>query len=924
MNLLVTGDWQVTWSNIDKCTVMRQELLNICHCKKVDALVHTGDFKHQLNPVDIRVINFGVETVAMFVEAGIKFYVLRGNHDAISMHDESDTWFPALKAAGAIIVNKPAVHRLGKYSLHFVPYYRDNVVAKTAMRKVAATADPKTSVMIFHAELEGCKLNPVSVSRSGGIPTVRDLQWRKYMFCLGGHIHMHQWLTTNTCFVGSPFAHDWGEANQAKGYLTVDMAEGTTEFIKSSLPRMYDPAWPGYHPPKSWKGQHVRVHVKIGEDVRNVGTFLSRERDRITAKYPKAHLVIVPDFEVSEKQKVRINVDSSDDDKVAAYVAQTCPDHLSKPEAVAFLVHYLSKIGGVQAVVQRIKLLSARAKNFLSFKELEFKYNEPGITVVTGRNRDWSGRSNGAGKTSFLQLPSVAFFGETLKGQKDDRWSRRDSTSLAFVEFNFKTADGKRCRILRQRKPVKLKFIVDGKDMSTGIGVKGTQRVIEQVTGLSWETLINAMYQSQGDVTSLLTGTDGVRKAIFSRFLNLDRFIKARDLIKDRERKVKKILDEQEGALAELTQRRQLIKRFLSEMSEADELQASKKEVIRLERQVDKLATKLHTAAQQHIAQADTKALRAQIEDLRQRRMKTRVQGQSLAEQLSEVIESDAVTCHACFQPVNKKLRNKKIAELKSAGEQLIGRALKLATKESAAIAKLQEAEDQDRQANEKVTDLTVALREHTEALAEEKRKVVKLKESDAKRAKWERQRAKLLATRKSVARYISALGQELEFLKYAATSFSQGGLPMYVAGHLCPQLNDAAKRYAELFSDGTIQVRFSLTDESVDVDVSNVYGGEHIKDQSQGELRTASLVVGFALREVMRPCNVMILDEPGESLDAAGASQFAQALKEITKSVGPILITSHNPNILAELANQRTLEIVKKNKCSYLKERAA
>lgn len=914
----------MTWSNIDKCTVMREELLDICRRRNVTAIVHTGDFKHQLNPVDIRVVNFGVETVAMFVEAGIKFFVLRGNHDAISMHDASDTWFPALKAAGATIINKPAVHKIGKYTLHGVPYYRDNAVAKTALRNIAASADPKTSVLVFHAELEGCKLNPVSVSRTDGLATVRDLQWRKYMFCLGGHIHMHQWLTSNTCFVGSPFAHDWGESNQAKGYLLVNLEKRETEFFKSSMPRMYDPAWPGYNPPKVWKGHHVRIHVKISEDVRNVGTFLSRERDRIAAKYPKAHLVIVPDFDIATKQKVKINVDSSDDEKVEAYVDQTCPDNLSKAEATAFLIHYLGKIGGVQAVVQRIRLLSARAKNFLSFKELEFKYNQPGITVITGRNRDWAGRSNGSGKTSFLQLPSVAFFGETLKGQKDDRWSRRHSATTAFVEFNFKTADGRRCRILRQRKPVKLKFIVDGKDLSTGIGVKGTQRVIEQVTGLSWETLLNAMYQSQGDVTSLLTGTDGVRKAIFSRFLNLDRFIKARDLIKDRERKVKKIQEEQEIILAELRNRRSMIKKFLDEMLDADDLVAAQGEVKRLKVAIEKAKRKLFVAAGHHLHHTDTRPFVEALEAIRQRRMKVKVTGQAIAEQLSEVIEGDAAVCHACFQPVNKKLRSRKIGELKQEAERFLGKALALARTETVAIEKLQAAEDKERQADEKVSDINYKLRDLTEQLTEQSRKVVTLKAAVAKRTKWVKQRDKIRTTMKSVTRYLSDIEQELEFLKYAATSFSQGGLPMYVAGHLCPQLNEAAKRYAELFSDGTIQVRFSLTDESVDVDVSNVYGGEHIKDQSQGELRTASLVVGFALREVMRPCNVMILDEPGESLDAAGASQFAQALKEITRTVGPILITSHNPNILAELANQRTLEIVKKNKCSYLKERAA
>ena len=135
----------------------------------------------------------------------------------------------------------------------------------------------------------------------------------------------------------------------------------------------------------------------------------------------------------------------------------------------------------------------------------------------------------------------------------------------------------------------------------------------------------------------------------------------------------------------------------------------------------------------------------------------------------------------------------------------------------------------------------------------------------------------------------------------------------------MIPLLNKAAEEYAVMFGDKVVQVRFKIEDGEFEPYVLNASGGESIDDQSVGEKALAGLITSFALREIAPKTNLLILDEPGEGLDAANARQFAQALPKLAERFGSVFITSHNQVILSELSGERTITVVKKNGRSRL-----
>ena len=242
-----------------------------------------------------------------------------------------------------------------------------------------------------------------------------------YKFCLAGHVHLHQKLGENFYYIGNPFASDWGEANQKKGYIIIK--DGKLEHVASSIPGWYDPSWPKFPKNKTdWQDARIRIHVPI-EAGKNYTVALAKAKQDAEHKYPGALITPIPEFEDVLKPDVQLKLSDSDATKVSRYVNEGLPDSLRQYEAaiVCYLTNLLEKAAhslGLRAI-ESVEFLDTYGEWFLSFEKLKLKF-EPGLWLITGVNHDWHNRSNGAGKSSLLSPVRrvVLFFGTTFKGRK--------------------------------------------------------------------------------------------------------------------------------------------------------------------------------------------------------------------------------------------------------------------------------------------------------------------------------------------------------------------------------------------------------------------------------------------------------------------------------------------------------------------------
>jgi DNA repair exonuclease SbcCD ATPase subunit/DNA repair exonuclease SbcCD nuclease subunit len=928
MKILFTSDWQCDYENLDLCKRAADEILQISSEYGVKILLHAGDLKHAYNPIDVRVANFWLKTIGKLRQAGLTVFVNLGNHDRVGMHVDKQNWFPIIRKATPYAYDDPAV--VDPYvslkdmtKLAFLPFRQNPVVRKSEAKTLAQMQHGGESILVFHSDLAGARYNVLSRSESTDM-TVEDLYPEKYMFCIGGHLHFQHKVKGNVWYVGSPFATDWGEANQKKGYLLIDTEARTIKRIRSRIPGWYDPSWPGFEEakPESWQGAKVRIKVPCSE-IQYVREQLEKARVEAANRYKGAEIVVVPEFsEGSGRTSGKIRGDFPDEKKIRVYVQETLPDDLRTYAGAIkkYLVDQLALVGGLQRENGELKFTSACTLNFLSYRKLSVVF-EPGLTVVAGENKDWKGRSNGAGKSSYLQLIAVAHSGLTFKGQKHDGWMRRGTkkNEECSVRLWFKDAQGRNCFIKRARQPKELVLKVDKEIVESGNRPENTQKLIEQVTGYTWETLANAIYIDQASSHLMLTGTEGERKGFLAKLQNLERFERAEKAVRNQktefERRyeslslqIQSVLTEEKNHLATISDAKRIlalnrsiadsykrVKRQFLEKSE--ELEAWENKAEQELEKLDKELTRIRAV------EKETTELRAQ----RAERKRVLVDREVRFKRLEG-------TCPTCEQPIDEELIRIALPEIRNA-IKVIDSHLKVYDETDAKC--LERFGKIDREASKwrRNKELSAEVRD---LQLEQERLLVEWRHRKKQEELLNRLKEKVSACRKKrldLDIKKNKIGKWLRVLKYSQSVFQRNGLPAYLNEQICPELNQSAVEYSELFAQGEIQVRFAVDEEGrMDVKVINAHGGEGVEDQSEGEMKMASLITSFAVRSVAPKTNILILDEPGDGLDPVSARGFAKGLKQVVNRFGCILLTTHNQYILSELADAKLVVVKKEN----------
>jgi DNA repair exonuclease SbcCD ATPase subunit len=180
-----------------------------------------------------------------------------------------------------------------------------------------------------------------------------------------------------------------------------------------------------------------------------------------------------------------------------------------------------------------MKFESTTIKNFLGIGEAVLVYDDKGLVLVEGENKDSStSASNGSGKSSLFESPCYAYFGVTKRGLKGDEIINRKAGKNCRVEHIFIRGPF-RYQIIRTRKDAELgttlKFSVWAKDEDkwadlTKGTIKETQALIEETIGVSQLTFLKTVYFGQDDVKPFASLTDSELKQVFEQAMGLTIF----------------------------------------------------------------------------------------------------------------------------------------------------------------------------------------------------------------------------------------------------------------------------------------------------------------------------------------------------------------------------------------------------------------
>lgn len=937
MRLLLTSDSQADFLNLDLCEKSLDEFIDAIHTHKPDAVVHGGDLKEALNPVDIRVVKFWVKAVRRIVETGVKLYINLGNHDQIGQSIDSTNWLDVLRAAGARIATKPRVFKIRCADssfglLSFLPYTRDKKKELRWARKLAAmtasevgafarisTSAALSTVLVFHTEVADAAINAAGTKLKGN--TAEDLQMSRYTVCLGGHIHRFGKVADNAWYIGSPFTQDWGEAGQRKGLVLWDSVGQKPKQLVTSIPHWYDAdtlidAYP-LEP-----GALIRSRVEVTS--KKITQQLAKEEVRLRRLYPEARLHVVPVVIQSEKLEVELS-GATDEDKIAQYIAATSPEAVKfdLKDAVAYVASKLSAIRP-SAQESQLKLLKIEAQNVLPFKEIKFSYAKRGLVLLRGVNEDWPKRSNGSGKTSLLSLLLVALFGRTTKNQVNDQWALESTSDRAVVKVTLRDGKRRKLEITRQRRPHGLWLAVDSVDQSTGLSGKGrteTQGQIEEMTGFDLHTLLNSVYIDQTTTNGFVFGSQKSRMDLISKLCDLERFEMALGLV---------VRDGKQTGLDVLACTRDVEKMDTQKSSiEADLAEVAEElgestpwtaQAIEFRKKLKALKDEKAGLGQSQSfydeLQREVDAAKTEAKDVDKKLITAKVSVKQVTLEAQRVLTLlKAGNCPQCGQPTTEAigkqtevLQKKLLAEeasfkrLSAALESLNKTATTGQTKLNAYYERIEKIDS-----SIEINEEKLAQAMEGEKLEETRTKRLKAKRSELKE-KYKFSLEKLSDLRKQ----LKALSVKTELLEYAQKALHRSGMPLYLAASLCPLLNRMAREYSELFCGGKLTVQFSVVDGEFIVEVINPSGSESTEGQSVGERATAGVIAAFAVREAAPRTNVLIMDEPGHGLDPVGCKDFARGLIRLrnTGRFDTIIVTTHSPIIESVLVGEEGVSI--------------
>lgn len=177
------------------------------------------------------------------------------------------------------------------------------------------------------------------------------------------------------------------------------------------------------------------------------------------------------------------------------------------------------------------------AQNFQSWSNLEFIF-EPGVSLIDGFNYD-DNVSEGSGKSAVLNATCWAIYGKIPKEAKIDEVIKDGEKScIVKVDINHHIVQS----IFRSRGPNELGMIDINQKVIKGKDARETQKMIEDVIGMSFDTFCQTVYFAQGFSKKFVTATQEDRGKIFSEIQDLSVFDRgkkeAHTLAKAEEKKI--------------------------------------------------------------------------------------------------------------------------------------------------------------------------------------------------------------------------------------------------------------------------------------------------------------------------------------------------------------------------------------------------
>ena len=530
--------------------------------------------------------------------------------------------------------------------------------------------------------------------------------------------------------------------------------------------------------------------------------------------------------------------------------------------------------------------------------------------------------TNGMGKSSIPLIIEEALYNKNSKGIKKADIPNRYVNNGYSIDLSF-TKDSENYTVIINRKTnIKIQLLHNGEDISSHTATN-TYKSLQEILGIDFKTFTQLVYQNTNTSLQFLTATDTNRKKFLIDLLHLENYVHLFDIFKEAAKSSTSSLTAIEAKMATIEKWLQDNKLSdttvlpLSEIqinTEDDEKELRSLSIelqniseinkkISTNNQYKTMLSKIDLTNVQNITATGLKSY-----DTIQAERGGLTQIAAGSKQAIEKMLKLGTHCHTCEQSIDQEhmqelvqaeqskidVAKARVVEIKSEIEQIMENNRQFELK----ISMQKEWEDLYRSIDNSIpTDPLSAssLEDRIEslrtALQEAKDSINTIAKENEKRT---RRNTRIQVIQEQTDGFIADLDEctalfneeqsiasNLEVLK---KSFSTNGLLAYKIENLVKELEELTNTYLAELSDGRFTLEFVVSNDKLNVQITDNGNVVDILALSSGELARVNTATLIAIRKLMSSIsksqiNILFLDEVVNVLDETGREKLVEVL---------------------------------------------
>ena len=530
--------------------------------------------------------------------------------------------------------------------------------------------------------------------------------------------------------------------------------------------------------------------------------------------------------------------------------------------------------------------------------------------------------TNGMGKSSIPLIIEEALFNKNSKGIKKADIPNRYVNNGYKIHLEFTKDDNEYSVTIDRKTSIKVSFLKNGEDASSHTATN-TFKTIQEIIGIDFKTFSQLVYQNTNASLQFLTATDTNRKKFLIDLLHLEEYVELFELFKNASRDlsveisaIKSKIATIEKWLSDNKLKDTIILPMLEFQNDTEELENDFRS---LTKEIENISEKNKKISQNN--QCITLLKKINIQEIQNIDVNSKESYDTLQSELGTL--NGVVTgsrkmmkklkdledkCPTCEQTVQEDFKQTLITE--EAGK--ISFAQEKMSEITTRIEEIKRNNERFEYKNKMQRewedlyrsidrDLPVAILDKgvlEERLAGVRADLVSIKESVAETAKENERRTKQntriqviqeqtdeflseLETAQKELNKIDALFSNLEVLK---KTFSTNGLIAYKIENLVKELEELVNTYLAELSDGRFTLEFVVSNDKLNVQITDNGNIVDILALSSGELARVNTATLIAIRKLMSSIsksriNILFLDEVINVLDETGREKLVEVL---------------------------------------------